>query len=452
MLGYVLTAVLSIAVTALVMAVYQRAVAKKNRDREHDETMRTIRRIAREREEANAVIASLDLGILAYGSDHRLVAANRHSEEMLGQKPETVDEFFHLFGTQNGMLASFMLGKPEVSGLYEREGRVYRLVSSRRELDRADGVFEGHVIMIQDVTDAHRLEEERRAFVANVSHELKTPLTTIKTYSETLLDWGLAEKEKSAVAKDIMRIYDDALRMEALIADLLLLSSIDSRAHYIRARICDLGTIAERVTERFLFEAEEKKNRLECLIVANRPLVFGDVNALERILTNLVSNAIKYTGPKGTIRVSVGRVGGDLYVKVRDNGIGIPKKAIGHLFERFYRVDKTGSRRFGGTGLGLSIALELTEMHRGRLEVESWVRRGSEFTLFLPSAERLLTSVFRDMARGETIEDALGIAATKQIATYLSRGDLQEMSLSRANETDLAALLEKIREKVNNES
>ncbi|NLC89218.1 MAG: hypothetical protein GX681_04045, partial [Clostridiaceae bacterium] len=259
--------VISVVSTMLVMMLVFRSLMRKFSEKKDQEFLRTVNQIANERAEANAILASLSIGIVAYGSDHRLIATNDLAKEMLGNIPDTIDAFLNQYGSDNGMRASFLIRASEVSGIYERENSVYQLRCEPRHLDDSSSRFAGHVIMIQDVTEATRLEEERRAFVANVSHELKTPLTTIKSYTETLLDWGLKEKDKQAVHKDLSRIYEDSLRMESLIADLLLLSSIDSKAHYMKAKVQDMGSLCRQVTERLRPSAEDKKLQFECMVL-----------------------------------------------------------------------------------------------------------------------------------------------------------------------------------------
>lgn len=442
--------VISVVSTMLVMMLVFRSLMRKYSEKKDQEFLRTVNQIANERAEANAILASLSIGIVAYGSDHRLIATNDLAKEMLGNIPDTIDAFLNQYGSDNGMRASFLIRASEVSGIYERENSVYQLRCEPRHLDDSSSRFAGHVIMIQDVTEATRLEEERRAFVANVSHELKTPLTTIKSYTETLLDWGLKEKDKQAVHKDLSRIYEDSLRMESLIADLLLLSSIDSKAHYMKAKVQDMGSLCRQVTERLRPSAEDKKLQFECMVLPALALVFGDASSIERIITNLLVNAIKYTPKGGRVQVSVGNIAEDIYIKVKDSGCGIPAQELPNLFDRFYRVDKTGSRQYGGTGLGLSIAHELTDLHHGRLEVESQPGRGSAFTLFLPRADRYLVQTFLRLVNKDDVDDILGKAAAQTLAQMLSGSDWEVSTGPAADREHLTRVLEKIRQNVNN--
>lgn len=444
---YILIAVVA---TMLLMTVVFRSLLRRYSEKKDQGFLRTINHIAKERAEANAILASLSIGVVAYGSDHRLIATNDLAQEMLKFVPDTIDAFLNHYGSENGMRAAFLIRSSEVSGIYERDNRVYQIKCEPRHLDGSANRFAGHVIMIQDVTESTRLEEERRAFVANVSHELKTPLTTIKSYTETLLDWGLEEKPQESVRSDLVRIYEDSLRMESLIADLLLLSSIDSKAHYMNARVLDMGSLCRQITERLRPSAEDKNLDFGCLVLPASALVFGDANSIERIVTNLLVNAIKYTPTGGRVQVSVGNIAEDIYVKVKDSGNGIPAEELPNLFDRFYRVDKTGSRQYGGTGLGLAIAHELTELHHGRLEVESQAGTGSAFTLFLPRADRYLIQIFLRLVNNDQVDDILGKAAAQTLSKTLADSDWEVATGPTADRKHLMHVLEKIGQEVNN--
>ena len=202
--------------------------------------------------------------------------------------------------------------------------------------------FTGYIITIQDFTNIQRQEEQRKAFVANVSHELKTPLTTMKSYSETLLDWGIEEKNRSDIREDVQRIYDDSVRMEHLIADLLLLSQIDSQRHVGSASLFDLGGCAQRITRSLIPQAKAKNIDIAFHPMSRRTSVFADVMSVERILSNLIVNALHYTRKNGTIRIYVGRVVDDVYLKVQDNGIGIAAEHLTSILNDFIAMcDKT---------------------------------------------------------------------------------------------------------------
>ena len=417
----VTAALLSFVVTTVVLVPLLYWLFNKKQDKKSQHVMRTFRKIANERAESQAILSSLKVGIVAYGSDNRLIASNPVAHDALGTVPDTLNGFLDQFGADNGIKAAFFLEGGKAAGELERNERIYRVELHPHALRaQPEGKsFTGYIITIQDFTDIQRQEEQRKAFVANVSHELKTPLTTMKSYSETLLDWGIEEKSRSDIREDVQRIYDDSVRMEHLIADLLLLSQIDSRRHVGSASLFDLGGCVQRITHSLMPQANAKNIDIAFHPMSRRTSVFADVMSVERILSNLIVNALHYTKEKGTVRIYVGRVVDDVYLKVQDNGIGIAAEHLASIFERFYRVDKTGSRRFGGTGLGLPIARELALMQHGHIEVMSEVGKGSEFTLFLPSANRLLRDTIYQLARREPLQDDLEEAAAEQIRDWV---------------------------------
>ncbi|NMA00360.1 MAG: hypothetical protein GX924_04930 [Clostridiaceae bacterium] len=427
----VTAAFLSFVVTTVVLVPLLYWLFSKKQDKKSQHVMRTFRKIANERAESQAILSSLKVGIVAYGSDNRLIASNPVAHDALGTVPDTLNGFLDEFGADNGIKAAFFLEGGKAAGELERHDRIYRVELHPHALRaQPDGKsFTGYIITIQDFTNIQRQEEQRKAFVANVSHELKTPLTTMKSYSETLLDWGIEEKNRSDIREDVQRIYDDSVRMEHLIADLLLLSQIDSQRHVGSASLFDLGGCAQRITRSLIPQAKAKNIDIAFHPMSRRTSVFADVMSVERILSNLIVNALHYTRKNGTIRIYVGRVVDDVYLKVQDNGIGIAAEHLTSIFERFYRVDKTGSRRFGGTGLGLPIARELALMQHGHIEVMSEAGKGSEFTLFLPSANRLLRDTVYQLARREPLQDDLEEAAAEQIRDWVREASTKNMKI-----------------------
>lgn len=240
---------------------------------------------------------------------------------------------------------------------------------------------EGVMVVIQDITEHVRLDNMRKEFVADVSHELKTPITSIKGYSETLLDTECDEETE----KHFLQVIDDnANRMERLVQDLLILSRYDSKAMTNKAKEFDLGELAKSCKEKFEIEIKRKNQNVQCFVTANVPSVFADRDGVERVILNVLSNSIKYTPENGKIDIYVGYVHNDAYVKIKDTGIGIPKKDLDRIFERFYRVDKARSRQLGGTGLGLSIAKEILEKNNGSIDIKSKVDEGTEVVIKIP--------------------------------------------------------------------
>ena len=240
----------------------------------------------------------------------------------------------------------------------------------------------GLMVVIQDITEHVKLDNMRKDFVANVSHELKTPLTSIEGFAETLLDNENADINQKKHWIEV--IYDNSVRMEKIVQDLLTLSKYDKKDTKSETINFDLGTLAKKCCEKFEIEVKRKKQKLECYVTADVPPVHADYDGIERVIINIISNSVKYTQEGGRISVYVGYVHSDAYVKIKDNGIGIPKEDLDKIFERFYRVDKARSRQMGGTGLGLSIAKEIIEKNNGSIDIKSEINKGTEVILRIP--------------------------------------------------------------------
>ena len=240
----------------------------------------------------------------------------------------------------------------------------------------------GVIMMVRNITENVKLDNLRKEFVSNVSHELKTPLTSIKGYSETIMNGDLTYTEIQKFSKVINQ---EANRMGRLVADLLQLSRFDYKKVSWKKMMFSLDEMAQNVCEKMKIQADEKNHKLQCIISNKPPQVYADRDAIERVIINIVSNSIKYTPDGGVITVYVGSVNSNAYLKVVDNGIGIPSKDLDRIFERFYRVDKARSRKAGGTGLGLSIVKEMVEGNNGTIDIRSEVNKGTEVIVTLPT-------------------------------------------------------------------
>jgi PAS domain S-box len=238
------------------------------------------------------------------------------------------------------------------------------------------------LLVLNDITEINRLEKVRKDFIANVSHELKTPVATISGFSETLLDEG--GKDQENVMEFTRIIYDEAQRLSLLINDLLELSKLESDESNLNMQVVDLGQLVGEEVERMIKIARLKNISIEY----NRPVklieLTSDTDSINQILTNLLDNAIKYSLDGGKIEVKLEEMSDVVRISISDNGIGIPGKEINRIFERFYRVDKARSRKTGGTGLGLAIVKHLAENLGGQVTVESTLGLGSTFSFILP--------------------------------------------------------------------
>jgi two-component system sensor histidine kinase VicK len=237
------------------------------------------------------------------------------------------------------------------------------------------GERSGLILVFQDITEQNKLEIMRREFVANVSHELKTPITTIKSYTETIMDGVLDDKELST--KFLGVIDNECDRMTRIVRDLLQLSSMDyQETKWELSEVC-LQDLLEMVDLKMKISAQGKNQQLRVRVEPGLPCLTGNRDALEQVVLNVISNAIKYTQDGGTIDVHAYSEGSQLRIRVRDNGSGIPQEDLDRIFERFYRVNKARSRAMGGTGLGLSIAKQIVELHGGNITIQSILGEGT---------------------------------------------------------------------------
>ncbi|HEU0052607.1 MAG TPA: ATP-binding protein, partial [Longimicrobium sp.] len=273
----------------------------------------------------------------------------------------------------------------------------------------------GAVMVFLDVSELRRLEDVRRDFVANASHELKTPLTAIRGYSETLLDPTLPEALRAQFAETVKANAD---RLQRIVDDLLDLSRIESGGWRVQPEIVSVCEIARDAWGAFERKAREKRARFIANLAPECEFVFADPSALRQILSNLFSNALRYIPEEGTIEVSAREVPppanrivrtGDVRpwveVAVRDTGAGIPSSHLPRIFERFYRVDAARSREEGGTGLGLAIVKHLVEGHGGTIEAESQLGRGTTIRFILPTPDDSdLAHAAPDDGEGEAFE------------------------------------------------
>ncbi|WP_144510945.1 two-component system histidine kinase PnpS [Bacillus sp. FJAT-22090] len=243
------------------------------------------------------------------------------------------------------------------------------------------GRWLGIVVVMHDITELVKLEQVRKDFVANVSHELKTPVTSIKGFSETLL-YG-AYKNEETLLSFLEIIHKESNRLQTLINDLLDLSKVEQVGYEMNIRKVHLNDILNRSVEMTTHLLEEKEMEL-ALTIDSSVEVLGDANRLMQIMMNLLTNAITYSSDHTTVHISVFKDEKYGIFQIQDEGIGISKKEVTRIFERFYRVDRARSRNSGGTGLGLAIVKHLVEAHHGRIEVKSEVGRGTCFIVYIP--------------------------------------------------------------------
>lgn len=338
--------------------------------------------------QAQAMLESLVEGVVALDREGYVLWMNTSAQQLFG---------FNASASQPGRLTDFFRQTEladllqEVSTKQQRSIRELRLFAPVEQMIRfqvtpcQEGAGQTALVLVaQDVTEMRRLEGMRREFVANVSHELKTPLTSIKGLVETLL--GGAVDDASHNRRFLTMIEHDATRLGRLIDDLLELSQIESKAIPLALQNVSLQAFVDGVILLFRDALVQRKIVLEVLIADVLPPVTADPERLRQVLINLIDNAIKFNKPGGKIFIRAHHEGNVSRIEVEDTGIGIPKESLPRIFERFYRVDKARSRELGGTGLGLSIVKHLIEAHRGQVSVTSQLGQGSIFTITLPVA------------------------------------------------------------------
>jgi len=273
-----------------------------------------------------------------------------------------------------------------VTGEVKRAGRSGDRVLEMQAapLRDSDGNPAGAVVVLHDVTQLRRLETVRQDFVANVSHELKTPLTAIRGLVETLLDDGAMDE--ATRQRFLTKLRDQTARVSALMTDLLAISQIESRETALEVEMLDLRDPIRESLKALLPSAEKKGVTVESEVPDEPVTESCDAEAIRRVFDNLLDNAVKYTPEEGRVWVRLRTEGDSALVEVADTGIGIEPRDQERIFERFYRVDKARSRELGGTGLGLSIVKHIVQAHGGEVSVESVPGRGSTFRVRLPLA------------------------------------------------------------------
>ncbi|TLS48895.1 cell wall metabolism sensor histidine kinase WalK [Paenibacillus antri] len=352
--------------------------------------------IEEEKEKLASILSNMSDGVIATDEHGRTVVMNRMARAMLGlsdDEPADGRDVLELLGLERAEVGEAAWTDGESLGVVlhpDEGGEPLAVRATFSPIHRRDHGVSGTVVLLHDVTEQEKLEASRKEFVANVSHELRTPLTTIKSYLEALDEGALEDR---ALAERFIGVTrNETERMIRLVNDLLHLSRFDSRQKSLSLERVEMYELLEEVTDRFAFQARQRGMALSVDIESGVQPALVDRDAVDQVLDNLVSNAIKYSPDGGLVSLSARRLTGEpgaaarVEVTVRDQGIGIPKKDLGRIFERFYRVDKARSRNMGGTGLGLSIALEIVKAHGGTIRIDSEPGKGTAVVFTLPAA------------------------------------------------------------------
>jgi len=336
-----------------------------------------------ERNERERILAHMSDGVALIGSDDRVVHANRSLATILGAPlPPAAGTPFQEFA-RSPELVDLLRAARTGDQPVELDLRLWSPAQRRVRATATHlrGEEDGSVILVlHDLTEVERLNQVRQDFVANVSHELKTPLTSVRGYAETLLDGGLDDRENREAFVRIIR--DQAARLQTLVDDLLSLADLERPDVRLRLEAFDLRESVERQVAALSARAAQAGLTIVLEPGPAAPVV-ADRLRIDQVIANLLDNAIKYTD-RGGVEVRVGRERGRAWCEVEDTGAGIPAADVPRIFERFYRVDKARSREKGGTGLGLAIVRHILALHGGRVSVVSDVGRGSTFRIELP--------------------------------------------------------------------
>jgi len=343
-----------------------------------------IAEIEEERAKAEAILDNMAEGAIAVDSDRRVQIVNPSAEKMFGisEKEARNKSLMEVVRAEklHQMMEEVMLGKSVVNGEVELVHHANRVLRANAVGITQEGGHIRGVLVLHDVSEIRRLERMRQEFVANVSHELKTPLTSIKGFIETLL--AGASRDPQRAERFLKLMQEDADRLKRLIDDILDLAGIESKDRPLRSSVLVLADEVRKVAEGLEQQLAEKQ--IDFKMELDVPPVVADPDKLRQVLINLLENGIKFNRERGQLKVSACALGAHVNVIVEDSGIGIPSEEVSRIFERFYRVDKARSRKMGGTGLGLSIVKHIIEAHGGEVSCESVLGHGSRFIFSLP--------------------------------------------------------------------
>lgn len=348
-----------------------------------NELKQNLNEVSRQKKQIETILVHMTDGIIAFNMNKKIILTNPAATRLLRIMPEdeTFDQIFKRLEVDINMEKIIYLENWTSSEQRVTIGDKYInlfFAPLKDENDRPAGIM----VVIQDITEHVKLDNMRKEFVADVSHELKTPITSIMGYADTLLE---GDYEKETQEKFLNVIATEARRMAKLVTDLLTLSRYDNNQIKTQKEVFDLGELVKKCQEKLQIEIDKKKHEVECFVTANVPPVYADKDGVQRVVLNILTNSIKYTKEYGHIKIYVGFVYNDAYIKIIDNGLGIPEEDLKRIFERFYRVDKARTREMGGTGLGLSIAKEILDRNNGSIDIKSEKGKGTEVVIRIPT-------------------------------------------------------------------
>ena len=377
-------------IAVIVISVYlsKFVICPKNKYIKSDERAELkdkLNEVSSRKNQIETILLHMTDGIIAFNMQGEIILINPAAKKFLSISPEdnTFEDIFGKFKLDINMEKVIYLESwTSTEQRIQVDDQYVKVLFApfKNEDERPDGV----IAVIQDITEHVKLDNMQKELVADVSHELKTPITSIMGYADTLLEGGYDEETQT---KFLNVIASESRRMARLVTDLLTLSRYDSNKKKTQKETFDLGDLVKQCQEKFAIEIKKKGHTVNSFVTADVPPVYADKDDIERVVLNILTNSIKYTPDNGEIKIYVGFVYNDAYIKIFDNGIGIPEDDLSRIFERFYRVDKARTREMGGTGLGLSIAKEILDKNGGSIDIKSKVGEGTEVVIRIPTRE-----------------------------------------------------------------
>ena len=350
----------------------------------------THENLEKETKRLTSILSYMTDGVLATNRRGQIIMVNEMAAKQLNVNPDEVlnTSILDLLSLGDDYdLRSLITEVPELTIDSQDENGEYISLRVRFALIRREsGFISGLVAVLHDTTEQDKEERERRLFVSNVSHELRTPLTSVKSYLEALDDGALSEP----VAPDFVKVsLNETNRMMRMVTDLLSLSRIDNETSQLEIELTNFTAFITFILNRFdKIKSQSQEDTKKYELIREYPItpiwVEIDTDKMTQVIDNILNNAIKYSPDGGKIKVGMKTTDAQLIISISDEGLGIPKKDLPRIFDRFYRVDKARSRAQGGTGLGLAIAKEIVKQHKGFIWAKSEYGKGSTFTIVLP--------------------------------------------------------------------
>jgi two-component system phosphate regulon sensor histidine kinase PhoR len=346
------------------------------------------RTINENEQQLKSILSNLVSGVMLINSQGIVEMINASMEQILSQhRDHIIHQRFDQYGESIGL-------EPLIANVFEENEKIHTEITAYYPVERKfdthispyyGGSWQqrGVIIVLHDITEIRHLEQMRSDFVANVSHELKTPITSVKGFAETLLSDEVTDKETEKQFLQI--ILDESVRLNRLIQDLLYLSKIEKNSLPLNIEKIELRQFINDIVATLQTSIHDKNIVITLPDPREETVIEGDQDRLKQVILNLVSNAVNYSYENSSIKIDVEDNNDDtVKIYISDHGIGIPSESLDRIFERFYRVDKARSRHSGGTGLGLAIVKHLVETHQGEIKVDSIEHEGTTFTLILP--------------------------------------------------------------------